>query len=325
MSGGPVSADSMDAMSALDESASFEEVAACRLCSGTDRTVRFREGRFSVVECGGCGLVYVTPRLRSEALPEVYGDTYWRSDSPKDRGYADYVADEALYLRTYEKRLRLVERFASAPGRALDVGCAAGYFLKVLGSRGWQVAGVELSPAIARHAREVYGIEDLHVGELATAPFEERSFDLVTFWDVVEHVPDPVALLRRGLELLKDDGYIVIETQNVASRFAGLLGHRWQHYKHLEHLYHFSPATLRLLLDQAGLEAVHQTARYAGKHVSVDFIRERATRLHPVMGTLLAPLAPLKGVQLYVNLFDELIVIARKAPMREDRSSSGPG
>jgi len=113
--------------------------------------------------------------------------------------------------------------------------------------------------------------------------------------------------------LLREDGLLVIETQNVESVFARLLGRRWHHYKHLEHLHHFGRATLERLLRQTGFELLHATPRYAGKDVSLAFVRERATRLHPVVARLLAPLAPLDRLALYVNPADELIALARKA------------
>jgi SAM-dependent methyltransferase len=296
----------------LDRADSFAEVEACGVCGSTRRSTRFEEAPFRVVRCGDCGLVYVTPRLRPEVLPEVYAGDYWRSDSPKQRGYADYVADARLYLRTFEKRWRLVRRFTGGPGRALDVGCAAGYWLRVLAERGWDVTGVEPSAEIAAHARHALGAARVHEGDLASARFEAGRFDLVTLWDVVEHVPDPVALLREAARVLSPGGVLVLETQNVESRFARLLGPRWQHFKHLEHLYHFGPGSLSALLARAGLEPLHRTARYGGKHVSVGFLRERATRLHPALERVLRPLARVDRWHAYVNVFDEMVVVARR-------------
>ena len=118
----------------------------------------------------------------------------------------------------------------------------------------------------------------------ASAGLPADAFDLVALWDVVEHVPDPKALLREAVGYLVPGGHLILETQNVESVFARLLGARWHQYKHLEHLYHFSSTTLRRLLEEAGLEVVHETARFGGKHVSLAFIRERATRIHPILG-----------------------------------------
>jgi 2-polyprenyl-3-methyl-5-hydroxy-6-metoxy-1,4-benzoquinol methylase len=195
----------------------------------------------------------------------------------------------------------------------VDVGCAGGFFLSVLREAGWLVAGVVLSPQIASHARARFGIVELHVGTLDTAPHTDQSFDLITMWDVVEHVPDPVALLAHARRLLKPNGVLLLETQNVDSRFAKLLGKRWQHYKHQEHLYHFNPATVQRLLQAAGLEIQSWTPRYGGKYVSFGFIAERAARLHPVLSWLLKPLSWFRNANLYVNLRDEMVVVARPA------------
>ena len=82
------------------------------------------------------------------------------------------------------------------------------------------------SPAIARHAIDHFGFENVHIGTLDTAELEKGSFDLITMWDVVEHVPEPRDLLEQARELLKPGGLLVIETQNVNSRFARLLAIR---------------------------------------------------------------------------------------------------
>ena len=78
-----------------------------------------------------------------------------------------------------------------------------------------------------------------------------------------------------------------------------------------EHLYHFDPATIRVLLEKAGLELVTWSPRRGGKHVSLGFLVERAGRIHPWLSTLLAPLKLLARRSLYVNVFDEMLVVAR--------------
>jgi 2-polyprenyl-3-methyl-5-hydroxy-6-metoxy-1,4-benzoquinol methylase len=288
------------------------EIGNCMLCGSEISSEMFRDGQFRVVRCADCQMVWVTPRLKPEVLPSVYNEGYWESTSPKDRGYADYRRAAPLYIKTFRKRYSLIEKFAGTKGRTLDIGCAAGFFLKVMKDKGWEVSGVELSPEIAAYARDTFDLEDIFVGTLDEAPHQEKSFDLVTMWDVIEHIAEPLPFLKRAASLLKDTGCLILETQNVDSRFAKRLGPRWHHYKHLEHLYHFNPKTIERLLDQAGLEIVHLTPRFGGKHVSLGFIRERATRVHGVMKYLLAPLAPLSGMSFYVNMRDEMVIVARK-------------
>ncbi|MBX3464928.1 MAG: methyltransferase domain-containing protein [Planctomycetes bacterium] len=289
----------------------------CQLCGSTARDRRFQDGPFEVMTCRDCGLVYVTPRLHGQALLDVYGEGYWKSDNPKQRGYADYARESALYLRTFEKRMALVQRWLPANARVLDVGCAAGYFLRVAQRHGHDVHGVELSPAIAHEAIAALGADRIHVGTLDAAipamNYAPASFDLITLWDVIEHVPDPQAVLRRIRELLRPHGHLLLETQNVASRWARLLGRRWHHYKHAEHLYHFTPATIRRLLADCGFRTVEVGSAYAGKYVSFAFLAERAGRLGPVAGLLARPLRLFARHSLYVNPHDELIVVAAPA------------
>jgi len=291
------------------------EVTHCQLCGSDRQTPNFQDGPWRVVTCAACSLVYVTPRLHGEALAEVYGAGYWKSDDPKARGYADYASDAALYLKTYERRMRLVQQWLPPKARILDVGCAAGYFLRVAQRHGHDVHGCEMSAPIAAEAVKALGSERIHVGLLddaiAAKQWRLGSFDLITMWDVVEHIPEPQPVLRRIRSLLAPNGKFLLETQNVTSRWARLLGRRWHHYKHAEHLYHFNPTTIRRLLADCGFEPLALGAAYAGKYVSFGFLAERAGRFGPIAAFLAKPLALMRRLNLYVNPHDEMIVVAK--------------
>lgn len=290
------------------------EPVACGLCGADDAALKFEDAPFSVVTCRRCGLTYVTPRLAAPDLIEhVYDEGYWTSSAAKTRGYTDYRADARLYLATYRRRMAVVERHFARPGRVLDVGCAAGYFLAVMQERGWDVLGLEPSEAIRAVARERLGADAVRGGLLDDPGLAPASFDLVTLWDVLEHIPDPVAALARARELLRPGGKLLVETQNVDSLAARVLGKRWQHYKHAEHIYHFNRATLGRALADAGFRPLESRAALGGKYVSVGFVIERAGRVHPLLSKLLAPLGALRDAALYVNLFDEMIVVAEPA------------
>ena len=130
------------------------EIACCQVCAGERSRLMFESPPYRVLRCADCGLVWVTPRIADHAITEIYGADYWRSDSPKTKGYADYASEAELYLKTFRRRTRFVRRFLP-PGRAriLDVGCAAGFFLRVMRDAGHDVRGVEVSAAIAASAR----------------------------------------------------------------------------------------------------------------------------------------------------------------------------
>ncbi len=290
----------------------LETVDACMLCGSQEFRTQFEEPPYAVRRCSRCGLGWVSPRFDPERLAEIYkSDRYWRSPSPKTQGYTDYRGDQRLYLDTFRNRLRYVLRDGPRTGRALDVGCAAGFCMAGMRELGFETYGLEISETIAAHAREQFGFQNIHIGPLEQAPYEDGFFDLITMWDVVEHVADPIALLRRARELLAPGGLLVIETQDIDSRFARALGPKWHHYKHEEHIYHFTPATVRTLLEQAGFRVAKLTHRFGGKYVSLHFIAERAARVHPVITKLLMPLAKFRRARVYLNFRDEMIVLAR--------------
>lgn len=284
----------------------------CYLCGRTDPTTMFAQGPYRVVRCQGCRLVFTTPRLSPEQIEAMYQTAYWSSECAKDFGYTDYLNDAELYLATYRMRREVITSRKPTPGRVLDIGSAAGFFLATMKEVGWECHGIELSEFMAAKSKELFQLEHIRSGTITSSPYSDGFFDVVTFWDVIEHLEDPLVHLKKARELLKPDGLLIVETQNVESRFARVMGKNWQHYKMAEHLYHFGPSTVRTLLDRAGFDVIENTGRRGGKKVSFDFIRERVGKIHPVLSTLASPLKLIGRASLYVNLFDEMLVIAKK-------------
>lgn len=286
----------------------------CLFCGVHDERLRFRDGDYRVVECARCGHVYVNPRLPAERLHEMYQEEYWTSDRAKEFGYTEYLADASLYLRTYRMRSTVLDAYKRGPGRVLDVGCAAGFFLKVMADKGWTTTGIEISAPMVNYAKQQLGLDDVHRGDVLSVDLGDRPpYDVITLWDVIEHLERPDEHLARVAELLADDGVLVLETQDVSSRFARAMGRKWQHYKHEEHLYHFHPDSLRRLLEQCGFRILENTPRRGGKFVSMSFLVERVGKLHPALSLLASPLKLIGGANLYVNLRDEMVVVAAKA------------
>ncbi len=285
--------------------------AACILCGDENGATRFTDGPFRVVDCPSCGLAYLTPQMVAGDLADLYQSDYWESHKARDFGYTDYRGDVDLYVRTFRRRMRLVDRFFARPGRLLDVGCAAGAFLHVAGEAGWQTQGVEVSAPIAEFARERFGLDNITVGTLDDVDAPEDGYDLITMWDVIEHLPDPQAALRKVWEMLAPSGRLILETQNVTAPFARLMGRRWQHFKQPEHLIHLNPDTAARLLGDCGFEVIENTSALGGKTISVDFLMERASRVSRALGVCMQVLRPLRRVSFYANVFDEMVIVAR--------------
>jgi SAM-dependent methyltransferase len=199
---------------------------------------------YRMVRCLTCGLVRSDPVLDAEALAALYRESSF-----------DY-GDELEGIRaTYGAAL---DRLASvAPGRngLLDVGCGSGFVLELARDRGWQaIRGVEPSTeAIAEADAAVRPaiVQDV----LREGLFEAESFDAVTLFQVLDHIPEPVAFLRECLRILRPGGAILALNHNVTAWSARILGER-SPIIDVEHTYLYSPETMRRIFGQVGFEVV---------------------------------------------------------------------
>ncbi len=232
----------------------------CPLCgaAGARCRVEFGEdggehvGEYSVVQCGRCGVEFTSPFPSGEQLAELYGDRYYAEASAARFRVrpAEWVAQ---WFRGRRARV-LAGRMNGATGRrVLDVGCGRGFTLACLQRAGADVFGTQVSTAAARQAARLVGDDRIFVGELADAKYPERWFDAVTLWHVLEHVPAPRELLREIERLLRPGGFVYIEVPNAGGWTARTFGRRWLGYDIPRHLFHFSPATLKVLAREAGL------------------------------------------------------------------------
>ncbi len=248
------------------------EYPACALCGSTQTRPLFvardrllgRPGAFSVVRCTACSLVYLCPRPAGSALDAFYPDAYY----PLDATPSAQVRAVAVGL------FRRVQAWVREQGRArvrlLDVGCGTGVFLDLAQQAGWHVWGIEPGAAACAYARTRFGL-DVHCGTLEDAPLLPESFDVVTMWHVLEHLPHPLEGLRRVHQALAPGGLLLIGVPNFASLEACLFGRRWYSLDVPRHLYHFTPATLRAIVSAAGLRPVRlvQSSGTAGLVYSI--------------------------------------------------------
>lgn len=217
------------------------EYVDCNLC-GADAARPFtrRQGA-DVVACGVCGLIYVNPRPDPARLAEHYN-----SDESSRAQY--YLDVEPADRRSFALLLERLERLRPDQGDLLDVGPNVGTLLTLAVERGWRGRGVELNADAARLCRERRGL-DVVTGVLEPGRFEPRSFDVVVLADVIEHLSDPLAVARVVHDVLRPEGVLVVSTPDISGWAARAL-----QVKPDEHLYYFTPETLRKLLERAGFE-----------------------------------------------------------------------
>jgi SAM-dependent methyltransferase len=242
------------------------ETIACPLCSGTGTDV-VRQSRYDsgitaadlkklysassahvlmdqVVQCRSCSLVYVNPRPD----PELIISSYSEAEDPT------FVGQNGDRIKTFRRTIRSVLKgIGKTSGnemRLLDVGCAGGAFLVAARDAGFQATGVEPSRWMAEFGRNSYGL-DIIDGILRPDTFAGGTFDVVTLWDVIEHVPDPEELLTLIHRLLKPEGWLVINYPDIGTVAAKMLGTRWPFWLSV-HLLYYTRRTMREQLTRAG-------------------------------------------------------------------------
>jgi cellulose synthase/poly-beta-1,6-N-acetylglucosamine synthase-like glycosyltransferase/SAM-dependent methyltransferase len=237
---------------------------------------RFRVDGALIVACGACGLV--RQDTRPIAIEALYGPSYYTADDPKG-GYSNYVVDAEVNRRTFRRRIRAIEERLGRRGRLLDVGAALGDLVLEATAAGWDAEGVEISPYAAQVARARGAV--VHTGSLEDVRLPRASFDVVTLYDTVEHADDPVALLAEARRLLRPAGLLHIVTPNVGGLQARILGRRWYHYKPGEHLFYFTPTTLRAAAERSGLR--WEGWAPSGSYVTVSYVLDRLRYYAPAL------------------------------------------
>jgi SAM-dependent methyltransferase len=215
---------------------------------GPDR-LHGRQEQYTLMRCAACSLVWLSNPPKPEEMHLHYTDAYHKlisgggHNSPSRWGF----------------RKEAVGRYKQS-GTLLDLGCSSGAFLEFMRGDSWQLFGIEMSAETAR-AAEVRSGAQVFVGDVPDATFAPRSFDVITCFDVLEHVYEPRRVIEKVAEWLKPGGIFYVLVPNIDSSEARLFGTYWHGLELPRHLYHFSPASLRNLAQLAGLSEVSLVTR----------------------------------------------------------------
>lgn len=222
---------------------------ACPICGSTEAHWAAEHRGLRVARCDACGHGYVWPVPAADFLDAIYREPSYYQGSAESIGFHDYESLGPARSRMFARHLTKIEAEVGTSGRILDVGCATGDFLKVARSRGWEVFGAD--PSAARAQVEAAGIK-LVGTNVHDVDIDEGTLDAITFWDVLEHVTNPLADLSRARRLLKPGGVVALTVPDSANLLARVSGGRWFGYKTAgEHLQFFTRGSLRLALAKA--------------------------------------------------------------------------
>jgi SAM-dependent methyltransferase len=221
----------------------------CLLCGSSHRTLvveapDIQSGLvFAVVCCQDCGLCYTNPRPSQQTIGQFYPTQY----RPHRAGRKPGQRRKHIYREHQPLPLH-------GQGRLLDVGCGAGKFLYAMHCAGWQVTGIDASAAAVDTVRRSLGLRAFQ-GTLPHNELQDASLDLITMMHSLEHVHQPLEVLRAAFRLLVPGGKLVVAVPNIDSLAFRWFGSKWYALDLPRHLTHFTPRTLTLMVEDAGFDA----------------------------------------------------------------------
>jgi SAM-dependent methyltransferase len=273
----------------------------CPCCGASTRhAYRFTVNRCPIWQCRECGL----GRAEAEGFePNAYYTAEYFSGEHAD-GYADYVGAEPVLRKEFARTLDFIRKYVPS-GRLLDIGCAYGFFLQEARSY-FDVHGIEIAEDAAAYCR-ANGL-DVRTGLADAATLSGfGELDVVTLFDVIEHLPEPAETLALAHRQLRRGGILVLTTGDFGSLFAKALGPKWRLMTPPQHLWYFTRAGIECLADRLGFDVLR--FEHPGKVVPLSLI---AFQLRRMLGLRNTKSDAASTVGIPVNLFDAMRVVLRK-------------
>ena len=290
----------------------------CELCGSDSLKVVHHVQKYAIVQCGGCALAFAHPRPGGEVLSAIYSDSYF-GEGKKDATPFGYTSPYELMANaardTYNDLLLRIGRYR-APGRLLEVGCAYGFFLGQAAQFNWKVVGVEYNHEAAAFAGHRFGVP-VYAGDFLRAPLEGERFDAIVMLDLIEHLPEPIAAIRRCWNLLNNGGILVVRTPDIESQSARSWGARWPQLKPPEHLFFFSKKSLSILFRETSFSPVFWQ-NVGGLGIASRVVGDRRVLEAIKRNRWIRNLSRTLGSRL--NRGDCLVVVARKTPSSGDEA-----
>ncbi len=291
----------------------------CNICGTSDHCkTEFRYNSVVVDKCTLCNLYFVTTTPDKAAMEKSYKedmyDNYWKYDGGfYKKHWEEMESYESKFIEDLELEGENINSLLPKRGRLLDFGCFKGNFCNFMKQKGWEVTGVDISKEAIDYGKNKLGL-DLYCGELEKVNFSKNSFDLITMWGVIEHLPDPRRIIGELKALLKHQGLMVIKTQSQNSLLTliGALIYKLSFgriYSHLEffysfeHLYRFSPVTLEKLLASEGFKVIK--INYSSAYIA-QFASDKAKWY------IKLPLGIIQKLSRLLNKQDKMTVFALK-------------
>lgn len=217
----------------------------CPVCGKEDYNTWGKVNQYSILRCKDCGLGVTWPFPSEEEMAKVNQETY----QVEERIHI-YLTKQLFFETRYRQYASRIKNFVTT-GRLLDIGCNIGLFLKVAREEGFSPTGIEINKRCAYFGREKYNVE-IFSDYLENIKFASDSFEVITLFDVLEHIPNLSEFIEEVRRIIKPGGLVLVQSPNLNSLMAKLNKSNWFWLCPPDHLFHFSPGNLSTLLEDHG-------------------------------------------------------------------------
>lgn len=212
----------------------------CAVCKNKNTVIFAKTKNRSLIFCKKCKIIYVSDEKKKRLIPE-------------SKFFKEYLNLEKNFRECFKRYLIKIYKY-KVKGKLLDIGSGAGFFLSEAKMSGWEVSGIEASKSSAKFASKK-GFK-IYNSTIEKAKVKTNSYDAVTMFQLIEHLEDPVKVLKKANTLLKKNGIIVISTPNRESLLGKLMNKKWFGYYNDEHLFVFDKESLRNILEETGFKVL---------------------------------------------------------------------
>lgn len=211
---------------------------------------------FAIAECNACSLRFTQDVPDEVSINPYYKSENYISHTNTSKGLINRLYQAVRKITLQQKRKLIEKTTGKKEGQLLDVGSGTGAFVNEMKENGWQVTGLEPDADAVTVAKQVYNLELKNINQFYHLPAD--SFDAITLWHVMEHVHDLPAYVQQLKMLLKKDGKLFIAVPNYTSKDAAIYNEYWAAYDVPRHLYHFSPKSIKVLMEKNGMKLLQQ-------------------------------------------------------------------
>jgi SAM-dependent methyltransferase len=293
----------------------------CYLCNQNKTQKAFVKLGWNIRKCVHCKLYSLDFEGSYQDFIKNYYNKKFFTGSNKRAGYCNYEGDRAAEKRNMRNYLTGILRYKKK-GKLLDVGCATGLFMDEAEKKGFTVYGIDVSEYAVSIAKKRFGKRVIR-SSIEKAKHQNRKYEVITMFDVLEHLNDPRKVLLKLRDVLKKDGLLVINTGDTDSFIAKLQGEHWHFFIPPQHFFYFSQKNLYDLLDQVGFKVIKVDRK--GKWVSLRYLFHLAKQIQDDVighaGFTLIGNNFVGKIPIYLNLFDNITVYASKKKKASDNNN----